>query len=265
MNTICPETKIRDASLAVTGAETTFVDGWSIHTFEQLPSTNSVAAPFPAWSAVRARVQTAGRGRTGRAWVSNRGGLWLSAVLPCPAEESVWPFLPLAVGWGLQRCFRHLGLHGVRLRWPNDLMVGRQKLAGILVERFNPGCIVVGVGVNVFNFPEAVRTDLGGFVTRLADHLDQPDNLEILTRKILRVLRNTHDELWCRGFRPIAAELNSTWLEPQKVRLLTQPDVPPVVGQFLGIDAEGRLRVRGDDHAVTAFDANQVSLLTEIE
>ncbi len=243
--------------------ELSYSENWCIHLYEQVPSTNALAGHLPAWHAVRARTQTAGRGRAGHSWVSNLGGLWLSAVVPCPSDEAVWAYLPLAVGWGLLRSLRKMGVHGARLRWPNDLMVGRKKLAGILVERFTPETIVVGVGVNVLNYPSAIDGTLTATSTRLADLIEQPESLTELTIRFLRAIRSAHDELWAHGFSPIADELNATWTERKSVQLLTEPDASPIVGEFVGIDDCGALRLKRSTGVIEAFDAARVSLLTE--
>jgi hypothetical protein len=60
------------------------LEGWTVHEVASVDSTNLFAAKLPVWHAVRAEVQTAGRGRFQRVWISDQGGLWLSAVVPSP-------------------------------------------------------------------------------------------------------------------------------------------------------------------------------------
>src|SRR6188768_3771909 len=103
---------------------------WQLHEFAEVDSTNLVAAKLPAWHAVRADCQTAGRGRFQRAWVSNRGGLWLSAVVPIIDKSPQARLLPLAAGLAVSEALRVLHQISVRLRWPNDILVGPRKLAG---------------------------------------------------------------------------------------------------------------------------------------
>ncbi len=146
---------------------------WHLHNHALVESTNDLAGQLPGWHAVVAARQTSGRGRYRRTWVSDAGGLWLSAVLPTPGPADRWAILPLAAGWALREMLASLGVSGTRLRWPNDLMIGPAKLAGILVERFNPATAVIGIGINYTNDPAAADPDLAGRVTRLAD-LVQP-------------------------------------------------------------------------------------------
>lgn len=132
--------------------------GWGVETVSahrRVGSTNDHAwalaelgAPRPA--VVVADVQDAGRGRRGRGWASEEGGLWMSVLL---AAESPVPVLPLRVGLGVIAALRLVtpGLErgdDLWLKWPNDVWLGRRKLAGILCEA-RRGHVVIGIGVNV--------------------------------------------------------------------------------------------------------------------
>ena len=102
---------------------------------------------------VLADEQTAGRGRHGRAWLSARGrGIWLT-VVERPSSPAALEVLSLRVGLAAARALDAFAPGPVRVKWPNDLFVGRGKLAGILVEARWRGdrvdWIAIGVGVNV--------------------------------------------------------------------------------------------------------------------
>lgn len=123
----------------------------------QVDSTNERALAAIADGTARhgdvhvAEAQTAGRGRLGRRWASAPGeGLYLSVVLlpgtlPHPAA------LTMAAGLAVLEAVRALGARAARLKWPNDVLAGGAKLAGILVEArgTTPPHAVVGVGLNV--------------------------------------------------------------------------------------------------------------------
>lgn len=250
---------------------------WDYQVVASIPSTNSCVAHLPPWTAVRAVTQTAGRGRTpDRHWVSDEGGLWLSAVLPCPAPRGQWAILPLAAGWAVLKALRHFGLSSevggphapriaARLRWPNDIMVGTRKLAGLLVERFAPDTAVVGIGVNVFNHPEAAQPTLAQATARLADLLPGAFTVDDVGRQILRELRAAHAMLVETGFQPIADELNQLWAEPRRVAVTFTGNPPPIEGLFLGIDFEGRLRLQTPEAGLRVHDATAVTLLRELQ
>ncbi len=104
-------------------------------------------------TAIIAGDQTAGRGRAGRSWTPLPGAVALSAIVPWP-EGPGRVRLPVETGVLLARGLSAAFGLDVRLKWPNDLLVGRKKLAGLLVEaRSNDegeGWAVVGFGMNVF-------------------------------------------------------------------------------------------------------------------
>jgi BirA family transcriptional regulator, biotin operon repressor / biotin---[acetyl-CoA-carboxylase] ligase len=239
---------------------------WVTHTFEEIDSTNSFAGRLPAWNAVWARTQSRGRGRTGnRRWISDDGGLWLSAVLPCPGARSEWAILPLAAGWAISSALRDFGVIDAHLRWPNDIMVDRRKLAGLLVERFAPDTAVIGVGINIFNRPELAEPMLNGQTARLADLVPGAYSVDDVARLILTALRRMHALLLDAGFRPIADELNQAWVKPKRVEITLTDRTNAFEGLFCGIDQLGRLRVATDCDGVSTFDAAQVTLLRELE
>jgi BirA family biotin operon repressor/biotin-[acetyl-CoA-carboxylase] ligase len=240
-------------------------EGWTIHTVGETTSTNSVASRLPEWHAVRAGTQTAGRGRTGRHWVSDAGGLWLSAVLPCPGTRSSWAILPLGAGWAVIEALRVLGVRDLRLRWPNDIMTGPRKLAGLLVERFNPDTAVVGLGLNVFNVPEQADPALAGATARLCDLISATGTIDDLARLMLRSLRRIHATLQSEGFGSIAGQLNQAWGEPRPVAVTLAGNAQPCRGFFHGIDPAGRLRLATAGAGLQTYDATQVALLRELE
>jgi BirA family biotin operon repressor/biotin-[acetyl-CoA-carboxylase] ligase len=240
-------------------------EGWTLHTAHEIGSTNSAAARLPAWHAVRARVQTDGRGRTGRFWVSDEGGLWLSAVLPCPGNRARWSILPLAAGWAIIAALKELGASGLRLRWPNDIMAGHRKLAGLLVERYNAETAVIGIGMNVLNFPEEHEPALAGATVRLADLVPGGYTLEDLTRLILRSIGRAHGMIRNDDFRQIASELNVHWSNPRLVSLTLTGRSHTFTGLFTGIDDAGRLRINTERFGSRSYDAAQVALLRELE
>jgi BirA family transcriptional regulator, biotin operon repressor / biotin---[acetyl-CoA-carboxylase] ligase len=148
-----------------------------IRVVEETGSTNADVAELarsgePAGLVLVAEHQTAARGRLGRSWnAPARSGLTFSMLLrpadltpdvmpdlrvgmpphPPTAVPAVrWSLLPLVVGVGVAAAVGRIAGVEVGLKWPNDLMIGERKLAGILAERVEPaGAVVVGVGLNV--------------------------------------------------------------------------------------------------------------------
>lgn len=239
--------------------------GWTIHTTSDIGSTNSAASRLPAWNAVRAGIQTSGRGRTGRTWVSDQGGLWLSAVLPCEGARERWSILPLAAGWAIIGALKEIGARELRLRWPNDIMSGHRKLAGLLVERFTTDTAVVGVGLNVSNSPELAAPALRRTTSRLIDLVPGTHNLDELAVLVLRAIAKAHTLVARDEFNVIADDLNAQWSTPRLVAVTLNGHAHPFTGLFSGIDSSGRLRVSTDYSGIRCYDASQVALLRELE
>jgi BirA family biotin operon repressor/biotin-[acetyl-CoA-carboxylase] ligase len=126
-----------------------------VHVFPTVTSTNDVARRLvgegePA--IVVADVQTRGRGRFAREWYSAEGGLWASILLFPELSPDRLGLLALTAGLTVARALEACGGLRPELLWPNDVVVGGRKVAGILAER-RGNAVIVGIGVNV-NQPE---------------------------------------------------------------------------------------------------------------
>ncbi len=198
------------------------------------------AAGAPEGTLVTTAFQSAGRGRLGRAWVAPPGQALLASVL----LRSLPPLLPLRAAVAVA------GAIGpeAQIKWPNDVLVGGRKVSGVLVEgRPQEGWAVVGVGVNVALHEEdlpAGRTPPGTLGRR-------PEDVEPLLDAVLRGLEAQLDA-------PVGAVL-AAWrardaLEGRRVAWSGG------AGVALGVDGEGRLRVREDDGREHALDAGEVTL-----
>ena len=247
--------------------------GWDLLELPETSSTNLVAAKLGAWHAVRANRQTAGRGRFQRSWVSDEGGLWLSAVIPtCPisnskfeipnAAEPRWRALPLAVGLAVCDALQEAGLHRRRVRWPNDILVDNRKLAGLLVDQYVPGLAVAGIGINVFNHPESLDLSLNNYAVRLADLVPCPPDLPELTQMVLRHLRQVAEQMETNGFTSLLPRINALWDGPRRVELDLDGEIRR--GTFTGVGEEGELLLLSESGTKTAYQAHQVRHLTEI-
>jgi BirA family biotin operon repressor/biotin-[acetyl-CoA-carboxylase] ligase len=239
------------------------VDDWTLHEFASLGSTNLVARTLAPWHAVRADVQTGGYGRTGRAWVSDPGGLWISAVLPTPGPREKWAILPLAAGWAVIQALESMNVGNLRLRWPNDIMSGRRKLAGLLLEQFQPGATVIGLGLNVFNRPEDASPELQGRTATLRELAPGDYTIGDVARLLLQSLSHLHALLEQNGFAAIAHLINLQWDNTRRVELALNTGVT-LRGRFKSIDAEGRLITEIDGRPAT-YSASEVALLREID
>ncbi|MGO8702076.1 MAG: biotin--[acetyl-CoA-carboxylase] ligase [Limisphaerales bacterium] len=238
-------------------------DGWILHEIPVATSTNLVAATLPAWEAVRADRQSAGRGRFQRGWVSDEGGLWLSAVLPTGPNPADWRALPLAVGLAVCEALQSLGLKQFRLRWPNDVLVNERKLAGLLIDQFVPGRAVAGIGINVFNRPEACDPQLENQTARLADLIDPVPEVRDLAQVILRHLRSITGQIQALEFPSLLPRINQLWGRPRQVELDLDGEIR--TGSFAGVGNAGELLLVDSHGNHFAYHAHQVRHLKEID
>lgn len=220
---------------------------WTLELHGRVSSTNDIAAKLPGWHAVVADTQTGGRGRYRRSWVSDEGGIWLSAVVPTPGPAIDWAMLPLAAGWAVREALASLGVQDLRLRWPNDIMTGRAKLAGILVERFSPRTAVVGLGINYLNRPETEDPSLAGTVARLADLVGRLPSREHVIDAVLDRLARAQRLLAGRATSTLLPVLNEAWTGG-RVSLELHGSPEPLVGRLVAVDASGNLEIH-PDHA----------------
>jgi BirA family biotin operon repressor/biotin-[acetyl-CoA-carboxylase] ligase len=215
-------------------------DGWTLVALQTVGSTNDEAirlaeAGAPEHTFVWAREQTGGRGRRGRQWLSPAGNLYCSTILRprCPPQRAA------EIGFVAALAVADLVPAGqdVRLKWPNDVMVGGGKVAGILPESSisedsTVHYVVLGVGVNVgfapswpdMRYPGAV---LGGTVEAAAERLASG-----LHRWLALWRHSGFDEIrsrWLAKAGPLGAEVD--------VRLGEEL----VRGQFAGMDEAGAL------------------------
>lgn len=225
--------------------------GWRLFSYETVTSTNDLARELPPWSAVRATSQTAGRGRFGRSFVSDVGGLWLSATLPAPGDPSRWNGFSLMVGHHLLLALKELKVPEARLRWPNDLMSGRKKLAGLLIEQGGRQQLTVGIGMNVQNAPWTFDPSLADSTTRLAELSGAVPSLDALTVSLLDRLDNAYQAMLAGGLESAIRALNMLWSSCPVEITSTAGEI--IGGNFLGLDEGANLRIvteQGDERRV---------------
>jgi BirA family biotin operon repressor/biotin-[acetyl-CoA-carboxylase] ligase len=246
---------------------TVVVPGWRLEVLAESPSTNAhlarrALAGEPAGLLVVAEHQTSGRGRLDRTWVTPpRAALTLSLlVAPDEVPSSRWSWLPLLSGLAVVEGVRHSAGVQATLKWPNDVLVGDHKVAGILVERVErpAGAVaVVGVGLNVSStreeLPVATATSLA---LAGATSLDRT----ALLVAVLAAFGRLYDG-WLAaaggGLRPSYVAACSTIGRQVRVEL---PTGGTLAGQAVGVDDSGRLEVHDGSrlHVLGAGDVVHV-------
>ena len=238
--------------------------GWRLFECDSAASTNDLARDLPAWSAVRALVQTGGRGRFGRVFVSDSGGLWISAVLPAEGGVTKWAGFSLMVGVHLVRMLERLKIPDARLRWPNDLMSGQKKLGGLLIEQSAKDILVVGFGLNISNSPWTSDPSLEAIATSLARVSPRVPSVEEMAVLTLNALAGAHHAMEVGGMLSAIDELNSRWSQPVRVKIALSTG-GTATGRFLGLDPRGNLRLLDEKDSEFLVEHQSIEKLSEID
>ena len=202
-----------------------------------------------------AEVQTAGRGRRGRTWLSPFGrNLAVSVGMPIARPVSEIGALSLAVGVAVRRALIDHGLRRVELKWPNDVLLDGRKLAGILIElvrAVTPVEVVIGIGVNV-GCAERVSERIDQSIADVAEQIARPSRNELLAR-ILDHLLAACRRFDAAGFEPFREEWNDAHHYRGTYVVVTQPEVGTAAagsvapdafaGRVLDVENDGALRI----------------------
>jgi BirA family transcriptional regulator, biotin operon repressor / biotin---[acetyl-CoA-carboxylase] ligase len=216
-------------------------------------------APEGEW--LVAGRQTAGRGRLGRTWVSERGNLFASTLVRLQPGDPFAPSLALVAGLAVHDMLAALiaSHRRVSLKWPNDVLLDGAKVAGILLER-EAGAIVVGLGVNIMHAPSLER-----LVTALfgPGEAGEPP-LDLVTFRLAPAFAER-----LAGWRGADGldRIRAEWIaasHPLGTPLtVTGSDGVALGGRFDGLDANGALRLRLADGSARVIHAGDVALLQD--
>ena len=203
---------------------------------------------------VWAKEQTKGRGRRGRVWISPPGNLHCSMILDISAQRATAAQLGFVAAIALVDALTHLMPHtAFQAKWPNDVMAGTHKVAGMLLEAEGAGWLVLGLGVDVLHAPPP-------------DTIDRPaTSLKVLgydgdARSVLDAF-NHHMMPWVQIWRQSGfAPVRTAWLDramglggPVLVRLENES----IAGTFVDLDQDGALLMtdtKGQTRKILAGD-----------
>jgi BirA family biotin operon repressor/biotin-[acetyl-CoA-carboxylase] ligase len=223
------------------------------------------AAGEPEGAVLAAEQQNAGRGRLGRAWVSPpRAALTFSVLLrPVQVPRARLGWLPLLAGVAVAAAVRDVAAVDAQLKWPNDVLAGPAKLAGILAEAVGDA-VVIGIGVNVSTEPAELPPPGPGALPATSLALQGSPSLD-RTRLLAGILAGLERRYrtWSQvfgdaeraGLRAEYTGLCATLGRRVRVEL---PGARLVEGPAAGIDADGRLLVSMPPDADLAVAAGDI-------
>ncbi len=238
----------------------------AVRYFESIGSTNDEALQWagqgaPDFALVTADTQSSGRGRMGRKWVSTAGAcLAFSLVLrPTPPETNcITLFSPLG-SLAIQRVLQNNYRLPCEVKWPNDVLIYRKKVAGILVEidwnGASPEGIIQGIGVNISQAAVPPASDLLFPATSLEDELGyRPDRWEFLRQVLAQI----------KALRPLlpTGALIKEWekhlaFAGERVRVESTVQ-PPQIGRLIGLGQDGSLLLQSDQEEIISIAAGDV-------
>lgn len=207
-----------------------------------------VDTSLPEGALVVADHQTAGRGRLGRSWEAPAGTALLFSVLLKPPPEGSAPQLALVAGIAVADALeRTLGL-SVQIKWPNDVMLRRKKIAGCLAEA-RDGAVVLGIGVNVEQTNDDLPPHAGSIRTLTGRGWDRED----LLATVLESLGSRY-AAWREG----GLDAVFDGLGPRDFLRGRQVTVNGTSGVATMIDRDGRLEIAVDHGEVVKVESGEV-------
>ncbi|HLP96164.1 MAG TPA: hypothetical protein VK168_19110 [Saprospiraceae bacterium] len=258
--------------------------------FDELPSTNDWAADFiasgqksaaktrpPEGTVIRAANQTAGKGQLGSRWQSKPGeNLLLSIILYpnwLPAQKQFYLSMSVALALrdliadhitpttqGTGHHAEELSPTSVQIKWPNDLYLGNQKTAGILIQNSLAGSTlqssIIGIGLNVnqLEFPAELP-----HATSLARTYGVAFDTDTVTELLFTCLERRYLQLKAGRFSDLkAAYEGQLWRRGTLTRFIRQADGSSFEGIINGVDESGNLLVQ-TENGVNSFEVKEIS------
>lgn len=241
--------------------------GSKVFAFDTIDSTNNCARALAGcWAEegtlVFAERQTAGKGRLGRSWLANPyENLTFSLVLRPTLPPEALNLLPLYAAVALAEAIEHETGLSVECKWPNDLLIGGKKIAGILLEgslkEDGLDYVVLGIGVNVnqTSFPD----DIAQRATSLKVQAGREIDRILLLREILKTLETRYTAIMKKGFHNLIPLWLSRTTMLNKEISVTQDGIV-ISGIVKGLSPEGALILDAGGTEKTLF-AGDVTIL----
>ena len=241
--------------------------GKRIFHFFRTDSTNRVAlelghAGEPEGAVVLAEEQTAGRGRGGRAWHSERAtGIYVTLLLRPKLAPVQAPLLTMMAGLSAHSAVQALTGLEVDLKWPNDLLVRGRKLGGILTEMHaEPGQIrfvIVGIGLNVNQ--QKFPGELANLATSLRAETGKPQSRMELLVRLLHEFESDYNRFLREGVATVVARFESVSSYARGKRVRVTNGTESYVGTTAGLGPEGLLQVERDGGQLMTVIAGDVA------
>lgn len=234
--------------------------------FDETESTNSVAKRLaregaPDCTVVAARRQSAGRGRLGRSFLSEEGGIYLSYIIRPDCEFSSALKITAGAAVAVMRAVKSY-CDNVLIKWVNDVYINGKKVCGILSEASpdaenGVGFIVVGVGVNVFGSAKDFGDELSDIVTTIEENSKKDIDINELFAKIIFELNGVYKSLG--NFKSVISQYRENSLVIGKKVYITEGGKSEAV-KVIDVDESGALVVCDEFSKMRKISGGEVSL-----
>jgi len=194
-----------------------------------------------------AENQTSGRGRRGRQWLTTPyEDLALSILIRPSISPDKYPTLSFWVGMAIYDALVGYCEDELRLKWPNDLLLGSKKVAGMLAESVPPmagapGTVVIGVGINLNSTGSVLDDEVRATSTSIARHTKKEVDRTLVLENILRSLDRYRNSMNQGKVDPETWNERAAWIGEE---IVVTEDGQRKRGTFLGVHTDGSLRLR---------------------
>ena len=230
--------------------------GKNLYVFDEVKSTNTVAKFLAMNGAENGTVvisekQTDAKGRSGKAWASPIGGIWLSLIVKPNVDYSKLPMITIGTGVAVAKAIERTGITSAEIKWPNDIIIHDKKVCGILTEAvttFNTiDSVIIGVGIDanidIEDFPEELQDG----TTTLADELGRKEDENVLIRLFLEEFEKIAETFNNGDYESILKDWRKRSYSVGKIVEVREPFNKNYDAYVVGIGREGALIVEKID------------------
>ena len=240
---------------------------FDLNILQTCSSTNDIAIinakkGLPEGSSYLSYLQTNGRGRNNNQWESVKGNLFLSTIFRPTTSKGNWHQLSLIIGFSIIETLITLGIdkNKIVLKWPNDVLVQKSKISGVLLESFD-NFIVAGIGLNVLKEPQ---NEIKWITTKLYDHIYKNFSLKYIANIILKITFKNYVIWEDKGFNFFKKKINNTIYNiNNKIVIKLNSQSKNINGVFLGLGDNGSLKIKVDNEFLEYYSVDSFSFPDE--
>ena len=233
---------------------------FDLNILQTCSSTNDIAIKnakkgLPEGSSYLSYLQTNGRGRNNNQWESMKGNLFLSTIFRPTMSKVNWHQLSLIIGLSILETLIDLGVDSrkIKLKWPNDVLVQKSKISGVLLESFD-SFIVAGIGLNILKIPQ---NETKWNTTKLCDHTNKVFSIKYIANAILKIIFKNYSIWEDKGFDFFKKKIDrSIYNINSKVVLKLNSQSKSINGIFLGLGDNGSLKIKVDNEFLEYYSVD---------